>query len=562
MSAMSYDYVRTRFAPISWRLTAIAMFTLVVAVFAATIKVVPYGRAVWDFIGILDGAYRIGLGQVPHVDFSSNIGPLSLYTTYWAERLFPNGQPFIGMHAMVWFIAVPPFAVLATRIPSGWGFAASFAILAVTILAPYTLDPTMLSEISYFATYNRFATALLFLAGIWFVLPKGRGDGLLLGYILIVLALFKITAAFAMLGLVGGAVLLGRAQLTTALVMLVTMVVAAAIIQFHSGLVSGYIHEIITLIELNSGLNKGGSIYRLAQLTSRNWIPLGVTLTIVIFAIREQNFGAALRRPIEGLHQMAVRQRFVVDTALVVLVALVAESQNTGGVGLIAAAAMLLHPNLWAQRGWRVTAAAVLGAALVFPLADTIEKRVVSTVVREQQGTTEHAFSKLFPGMRLPAQTLAGSDFFTRLRLEWLPYLSEIYARGFDLDGDPSSTSPAYRAALATSVVEAADQFQKRGYAAKANHYATINFVDPFPRLLGLESARGTTLYMDSPRTLPVFSNAQAADYLALADGVFFEKCGLRGAADTNQATFRAVLDRGFVRYSLHPCWDFYSRNR
>ena len=185
---------------------------MLIVALAALVHVVPYGRAVWDFVFVLDGAYRIGLGQVPHVDFASPIGALTLYLTHLAERLFPGGQPFIGLHALAWLIVVPPFAVIASRIRSAWGFAASFAILAVVVLVPYTLDSTMLSEISYFATYNRFATAILFLAALWYVLPKARGDGVLLGYLLTALIFIKITAAIAMLGLVVAAVLLGRAR--------------------------------------------------------------------------------------------------------------------------------------------------------------------------------------------------------------------------------------------------------------------------------------------------------------------------------------------------------------
>ncbi|MDO9060068.1 MAG: hypothetical protein Q7U92_13755, partial [Bradyrhizobium sp.] len=207
---------------------------------AASVHVVPYGRAVWDFVFVLDGAYRIGLGQVPHVDFASPIGALTLYLTWLAERLFPGGQPFIGLHALAWLIMVPPFAIIARRIHSGWGFAASFAVLALVVLVPYTLDSTMLSEISYFASYNRFATAILFLAGLWFVLPKARGDGLWLGYLLTALIFFKITAAVAMLGLVVSAVLLGRARIVELGAMLLVAGAALGLVELVTGgLVSG-----------------------------------------------------------------------------------------------------------------------------------------------------------------------------------------------------------------------------------------------------------------------------------------------------------------------------------
>ena len=558
MAEASYDLIRSRAAPISGRLVSIAAFTVLVVAFAALLRVIPYGRAVWDFVFILDGAYRIGLGQMPHVDFGSPIGALTLYLTYFAERLFPGGQPFVGLHALAWLIMVPPFAVLAPRMHRGWTFAASFAVLALVVLVPYTLDPTMLSEISYFATYNRFATGILFLAGLWFVLPKARGDGVLLGYLFTALLFLKITAALAMLGLVTSAVLLGRARPIVLFVMLLVAGAVAGLIELATGLVSGYLHDIV----LMSTLNRGGSFYRLCSAAVHNWLPLVVTATILVLAAIELDFTGKARRPIDFVRDALARQTFAVDTTLLVAASLFAESQNTGGVGLIAATSALFHPGLRIERGWRLTAAAVLAATLVLPLADVAVKRVVSALVRERQGTTDHGFAKFLPGMRVPTSTLAGSRLMTRLQREWLPYLEGIDADGFDLDGDPTNTSPASRAAWATSVAEAAANFQRLGYAAKAHRYTTIDFAESFPRLLGLTPARGTTLAMDFMRTVPAYSIAQASAYLADADGVFFRTCELHGAANTNPETFRTVLEREFTRLPLHPCWDFYSRNR
>src|SRR5262249_45321195 len=138
-------------------------------------------------------------------------------------------------------------------------------------------------------------------------------------------------------------------------------------------------------------------------------------------------------------------------------------------------------------------------------------------------------------------------------------YLVELDGQRFDLDGDPASTSPATRAAWAISVAEAAENFQRLGYATKAQRYTTIDFVESFPRLLGLTPARGTPLPMDFARTVPVYSLAEASAYLAPADGVFFRTCVTSGV-HANLATFRTVLDREFTRHKLTPCWDFYSR--
>src|SRR5882757_7031658 len=300
MAEASYDLTGSRAAPLNWRIAAIAAFTVLVVALAASIHVIPYGRAVWDFVFVLDGAYRVGLGQIPHVDFASPIGALTFYLTYLGERLFPGGQPFIGLHAVAWLLMVPPFAVIASRIHSSWGFAASFAILALVVLVPYTLDPTMLSEISYFATYNRFATAILFLAGLWYVLPKSgneaRGDGVLLGYLLTALIFIKITAAMAMVGLVVAAVVLGRARATVLIAMLLVVAAAAGLIELVTGgLVSGYLHDIAAM----SALNKGGALYRLASSSARNWLPIVVTITIAVLAARELDFAEAVPRPLD-----------------------------------------------------------------------------------------------------------------------------------------------------------------------------------------------------------------------------------------------------------------------
>lgn len=90
----------------------------------------PYGRAIWDFLFVLDGAYRIKLGLLPHVVFSSPIGSLSLYVTHLSERIFPEGNPFVGLHVLTWLMTLPVMATLAPRFSSSSAFLAAFALLA------------------------------------------------------------------------------------------------------------------------------------------------------------------------------------------------------------------------------------------------------------------------------------------------------------------------------------------------------------------------------------------------------------------------------------------------
>ena len=46
-----------------WRLVLLAASAVAVVAITFALPVIPYGRAVWDFLFVLDGAYRIGSGN-------------------------------------------------------------------------------------------------------------------------------------------------------------------------------------------------------------------------------------------------------------------------------------------------------------------------------------------------------------------------------------------------------------------------------------------------------------------------------------------------------------------
>ena len=276
------------------RQAALVASAILVIAAALLIRWVPYGRAIWDYLFLLNGSYRIGLGQVPHVDFASPIGALSLYLTYAAERLFPNGVPFVGLHSLMWVLLLPPLAALAPRFRSVWAFAAALGLLAVMVLVPVTIDSTHLSEISFFASYNRFATGGLFLLGLWFVLPKSRGDWAVLAYLLALLFFLKITAAMLALGLVGAALLLGRVRWTTVLATVVAFVAVLIAVNFRSGLVAGYLHDVAAM----AGVNRGALLYAIGFNGFHYWEPLLCVAALPPAAHRRRPRVAGRRRPL------------------------------------------------------------------------------------------------------------------------------------------------------------------------------------------------------------------------------------------------------------------------
>ena len=521
------------------------------AIAAARVLVtIPFGRAIWDFVFVLDGAYRISLGQVPHVDFSSPIGPLTLYLTLAAEKLFPAGNPFVGMHALMWLLLLPALAALAPRFQSTLRFTTGFGLLALIVLLPMTLDSTHLSEISYFASYNRFATGLLFLVGLWYVLPKSRHDWLLLAYVLALLFFLKITAWAVALGIIVAAIVLRRSSvrtLTGAIAGFLAILLAA---QAVTGLVPAYLADVKHM----SGLNGGGAVYAFFFAGFRNWLALALAACLALAALLAAATEAGTR-PVATIRTLLAKEAFAVDAVLLVAAALFAESQNTGGLGLIAASALFFHPAAWKARS---VLTACLLAAILFPVLDIAVRRPLTAITREGAPAPNQLLSELLPGTRVPLSTFEGARLFSRIAAEWLPLAREVQRNGYFLTPDPTTNAPAVQLAWATSAVDAAHIFTERGYDRFAKRYVTLAFADPFDRMLHLTPAKGTALVMDVGRTIPVFTDQQARSYLASADGVFVERCNM--GDEPNGAAFDAVLKAGFTRLPLNNCWDFFHR--
>ena len=540
------------------RLLALLLSAVIVCIAAATIKVIPFGRAFWDFLFIQDGAYRIGLGQAPHLDFMMPIGSLTLYATYLGERLFPAGQPFIGLHALMWLLMLPPLAMLAPRFETGARFYSALALLALLVLVPFTVDKTNLSEISYFASYNRFVAGFLFLLGLWYVLPKSAWDAPLLGYLIGLLLFLKVTAAGAAIGILIAACVLRRAEWRQAFLALAGLAVVCASIEAATGIVSAYWRDVLAMVRINQGQGP----YALGFAAFRNWAPLTVAAGIVVLTLRTVRHGRAARANSSGVVWSWLHaQAFTVDMVVLLGAALATESQNTGGIGVVAAAAVLFHSDIKRQSPRHLIGTTLLGAALLLPILDVVVSRTLTIIQRERVGSYDHGFSALTPGIRVPAATLAGAQLIRRLSHEWLGMISEVQSKRFSIDNDPSSNAPAAAVAWSEDVVEAAEIFRAQGLRKTAGHYATLAFTDQFSRLLGLTPARGVMLAVQVTRTIPVFDQPSASRYLAQADGAFLSTCVLSaGGEPTIRTIFQPVLDAEFERHPLNACWDFFSR--
>jgi hypothetical protein len=162
------DQLQAAASTAAWRFPA---FGWSGAIFTTTVAAIS-GLAVWTGLGpiklfghdtffLLDNAYRVLQGQVPHRDFSSAWGPL----TYWIEAaglLISRLQPAGIGYANALFGAL--IAVWAYRIGRARLFPANACVLgiytALLITGPFSLGWGT-ANFTHAMTYNRYGYALL-----------------------------------------------------------------------------------------------------------------------------------------------------------------------------------------------------------------------------------------------------------------------------------------------------------------------------------------------------------------------------------------------------------------
>lgn len=165
-----------------------------------------------DVLLLLDGAWRIVNGQVPHNDYYSPIGGFTQYLI-----ALPMG--LLGSHS-VW--AIPygcllyavvllwvSFAMLRERLEV-WVAVSISICLALLVVAPRPLGIGDFEHLTYAMLYNRHAAAFLLLVCFALLLPKrsGRGGLVVAGMALGCLVFTKLNYVAAGVGVLGVSVFL------------------------------------------------------------------------------------------------------------------------------------------------------------------------------------------------------------------------------------------------------------------------------------------------------------------------------------------------------------------
>ena len=218
-------------AVVMWRSTWIVLSGLsVIAVFSIVLLLGPgHIQGPWDVFILLEGGWRIFIGQIPHTDFYNPIGPLSyamiavgmyIHKPSLAAYVYGN-LVFLAIvaswGAVVFFRKLPPpFACLLTL----------FIAVLIAAARPLGWDPALTT---YAMIYNRYAWALIAILFIQLFIPAetvstrnaafdAGSSGLLLGLIFFCKINFFVGALVAV---VLAAVL--RPELRGRIVLMVTM---------------------------------------------------------------------------------------------------------------------------------------------------------------------------------------------------------------------------------------------------------------------------------------------------------------------------------------------------
>ncbi len=538
------------------RLIAVAVavgVTLAAAAMLFAVKHVPLGHYAGDFVAILDGGYRIAQGQWPHRDFSVPHGAWPLVQGWIALKLSTSIAPFLTYQMTQWLTALPPALYLASRQTSAWRAVYIVGVVAVATLFPFLFGNESASDFDYYGGYNRLTAALLFLSFVWAVTPLRRNwaAASIIAYLLLAMFATKVTGFVVGLGVFGLMAILSPVKRNLALRAGVILLLVIAALEITTHLPSAYIHDIRTM----AALNKGGIAYAALSVILKS-LPGLLALGVLAFFVapRSGHAGGAFRaRPIVMMRSW----RAPLLIALITLGTLASESQDTGGLLLVAATALLLAPlpRLRTSAAGIAAAKAGIAFAILGPWLGGVIYSTVWIAVRDApHARIDAAVARLLPGTVVAPETLAVANDLKRISNE--PHPPQAFFAAAPILNEAAFVD------LAQSVDEAADAARRQKFVTGSTRVMTIASVDYFARILDARSPIGTNLWQQTGRTFGSPSVADMQYYLRNVDAAFMRRCNADKSYSDLDQLFRPALEASFVEHDLTACWAIWIRNR
>ncbi len=514
-----------------------------------------------DFVAILDGAYKISHGLVPHVDFAVPHGAWPLYQAVPVLYLLHRMQPLLLYQFVGWLSILPVAIPIAMRQPKPGRAVAVIAFVAVAALVPCVIEYSD-SELAYYGGYNRLGDALLFLTLVWTLTPLTPSwpQVLLIAYLLFLLLATKVTffvAAISILVVYGVLTPVMRPLLWKSLLVLVVVLL---IVQFSTGMVVAYLHDVRAM----AAVNQGGYAHVALTTAVRNLAPVLAAAALIVatlppsVATKQRNIGlGVLRRPVAVGRLYRVPILILVAVILTILV----ESQSTGGLGFatLAAFSVAFLPLARKSRTFGIAASVALLITSVSPWISTVLFNGLSLVTAQMPRAIKDASVELeVPHtVTVPATSAVAED----------------YAHIWLAEADPEApltlgtawmeVAVAADSALFVAQVRLIDEAiavsKQKNLISPSSHTMTIGDVDYFTRVLGTKPAEGIALWHNR-RTFLRPSTDKVRTYLHEVDVAFAPLCAQSEGDLYIVETFAPVLKLDFDRHSLTRCWDLWVR--
>lgn len=526
------------------------------------VPALPVGRNTEDFIAVLDGARHIVQGLTPHRDFPLPHGPLPLYQGVIPYLLRYEATSFLLYQWIGWVLVLPALAAIAAAQPTLPRALFVIGFVALSTLVPLIVEYDNAPEISYHASYNRLTAALLFLLLVWMFSARHTGwrQALVVGYVVLLLALTKVTA------FVGAGVLLAifavltppaRRTLLQALAMLVA---ALATLQLLTGIPLAYLGNVRMML----ALNKGGMTHAASSMAARSIVLIAASCAVMAAIMPRPRPGASsgtLRSRLLRLRAVgrAWRPVLLVGAALCMLI--LVESQNTGSIGLAAIAALLLARLPLARRApaFGAVALVALGVAALGPWITSITFRGSNIVGRQMADMVDDpAVSQLLPRTKVPRAVAVLADDYRRIWQAGVRAELPLTVTTGWIDAS-ERTQHAMFVARAGLVREAADAAIRAGLIGRNTDVFTAGETELFAQLLGTPAIPGLNTW-HNPRSSERLSTDGLRAYLARVDLAFKAKCGLPSAQAQEVEAFGKALAIDFEKVALTPCWEAWRR--
>jgi hypothetical protein len=521
------------------------------------------GPNYWDLYTYVDTAYRVGIGQVPHVDFFIPVGALGygLYTL--VAKVFPAAHTLLAVHYAVLIIALPLMALVVLEAQKrssaeALALAIPFTLFALIPINGQELYPS--PGFDAYGNYNRHAALLLYVlaANLLFVENRARATGIAMA-LLAVLFMLKITGFVVGALLVLHAALVGRIALRVGIASVVVIGTLFAMVQWHTGLISAYVGDILHLV----GMNTGSLLPRILTVLSSKFdvIAAAGALALLLFWRGRDSFLddlklAFAKRNLPAL-QRALNADFIWLLSLL-LAGTVFETQNTGSHEfiLIWPAILLAFRNI--ALPWQKQDALVLVviAAAILPTPVTVLHRAARAIA-SAPGYEAVPVPLLGPFGRVSVKPDIMRQ--SRAMLAHYPEARPSYERFAKSGVLPSYilfSEIDFQVSWLASTQQAAEALlaYEKNSGKVLRRIVTLDFVDPLPVILGREPLKHLSIGNDPTRTLARLGSQAMAEMVS-ADAILLPLCPITEARNMIAAAYAPAL-AGRKRVALTPCFD------